>query len=502
MFKLGNLRNNIPTITAIMLLALITVLAVYLRLYHLGTLSFWQDELYSAAFSKLVFKDLLQQIWHKDVNVSFFDLLLNVWAKNIPNPTENTLRLLSAFFSIISILIVFLLGRSVTEDKKKGTAIGVLASFLITVNALHIQYAQELRGYSLELLLTALSTLLLIKSIEKRNSPLLWAGYAFVSALSISTHFFASLLLIAHAFSLFFLFKRGFKRFPVRWIIGACITTLILIIPITTSIYLKRDSQLISWIPYPTVKSLVDFLIGLSGNRGPSLMVLYVCAAITGVSFQIFKMRKQKDILDEWKLMLIVCCLVLPIGLAFLISSITPIFVSRYFLFVMPYLTLLAAAGIINLLSFGEWKKGKIIGIIVLLVIISLQTIGVKNYFENFKKEDYRSLTKYMSKNCISSLKLYYPPWDEPHVRYYNINLKSQISTKELLVENTNLQSFMQHIPNNYGSVCLMLGPIYPETSVERNQLTLIQTSLRKKFSIINKVTFYRLSLIQYSNNK
>lgn len=189
-----------------------------------------------------------------------------------------------------------------------------------------------------------------------------------------------------------------------------------------------------------------------------------------------------------------------PIILTVLISIVKPIFVNRYLLFVMPYLAIITAYGIVSLFRFNKWSNKNYIGSALLLLFISLSIMGVKNYFSTFQKEDYRGVAQFMSHNCLNSLRLYYPKRGDSYVTYYNGKLKSQFpSWYGLLNNKVSAENIANNLPNDYKKVCLMLGHLFPETAEERFQINLIQTALQIKYPKVSKVKFYELEVDTYS---
>ena len=481
------------------LLLLITIIAALLRFYEIDKLSFWQDELFETGFIKVNLKDLVPIILQKDINMLSYDIIVNFWAKLVPSISEGSLRSLSALFSIASIPVVFLLGKSLSIDKKKATAVGLVAAFLVTINAYNIQYAQEFRAYSLVFLLTALSTFLFIKAVEK-NSPIWWIGYSVISAIAIYSHLFAAFILIAQATSLLFLLRKNIHKVPFKGIIASFATIFILTIPLIFAAHSQGSAQ-IAWIQTPTPEAIEAFLTEITGNQGGLLVALYIYTAIAGVIIEAIRVNKQGEVFSKWKLVLIACSLILPVVLTLLISFIKPIFVDRYLLFIMPYLAIFAAYGIVSFVDLDKWKSRNFIGVVLLLIFILLSVIGIKNYFSTYQKEDYRGVAKFMSHNCLNSLILYYPEWVSvrEYVPYYNNKLQSQFpSWYGLLYGNSTPDNIAKHLPSSYSKACLMLGYLFPKTTQEEAQISLIQTALKIRYPKESKVKFYELEVDTY----
>ena len=136
MEKSENRRYAISRILVGGLLGVVLVISLALRLHQIGKLSFWNDEIFSFFSAKMSFGE----IFNLDPNMSLFHMVAQGWIRMFPYASEGLLRILSTIFSVLSIPVVFFLGSSFVNDKKKSTVIGLLASILISVNAYHIQY--------------------------------------------------------------------------------------------------------------------------------------------------------------------------------------------------------------------------------------------------------------------------------------------------------------------------------------------------------------------------
>jgi uncharacterized membrane protein len=85
--------------------------------------------------------------------------------------SEIAVRALSACLGIISVLLIYKVGRELYNRK-----IGLIASLLMTISTFAIYSSQEARQYSLLLLLTLLSFLFFIRII-KADKNLLHKDY-------------------------------------------------------------------------------------------------------------------------------------------------------------------------------------------------------------------------------------------------------------------------------------------------------------------------------------
>lgn len=492
-------KINRQFLVILIILVLITGLAAFLRLYQIGKQSFWLDEAATYAYSGGSFADLVSII-KSDPNMSLFYFLTFIWIKVFPNATEATHRALSAILSVASIPVVFLLGRTMSSDRLKAAAIGLIACFMVTVNAFHIEYAQEFRSYSLTFLLTSLSTYLFITAIEntdKRKQSLVW--YTLITVAAVYSHFYAIFIIIAHALALLiFLFNKERLSIKLKPIILSGIGMACLLLPIIILAYFQRQDD-ISWVSKPTFGTVKTFAKLITGNEGEGLFMFYPLFAGIGIFFR-ERFGFQKDTLSRWKIALMICCLTFPVISSLFISYYYyPIFVPKYLLYIMPFLTVLAAYGIVALASFA-WERKRFHSLVVpaaigvLALFGSLSLVGVKSYYQNHQKTDWRTASQLMTTRCSDALRLYYAPYVDMSVLYYNPALTSQKADwwVDTLQSNPDADQLAASLPNEYDQVCLVLAH-----AVDQNQQMVIQNALKKIYPDVSSIKYDEVLEIQ-----
>ena len=207
----GNLRtiikNIITTIgqdTYLNLLILMTITGLILRLWHIGDVSFWFDEVLTNRYSHYSFSE----IWYTGtdgVNPPTFYLIEH--GMLYFGSGEAVLRLVPALAGTCSIPVFYYLG---TEFHNRTT--GLAAAALLTVSTFHIYYSQEARPYTLFLFCFLLALYFYLRA-GKTNSCQTWVLFGVFSALSCWTHLFGFVFifpLFLFAFlEKFFLAKTG-----------------------------------------------------------------------------------------------------------------------------------------------------------------------------------------------------------------------------------------------------------------------------------------------------
>ena len=177
-----------------------------------------------------------------------------------------------------------------------------------------------------------------------------------------------------------------------------------------------------------------SFLVEITGNQGTSLLALYLLFGFVGFLFGEGLGGQQGYLRTKWKFILMVSCFILPIGTALVISKIiTPIFLDKYLLYVMPYLAILAANCIVTIASLGLQSErfgllSVSIGIGALALFIMFSDQGIRSYFDDYQKSDWRGATQFLTARCSESLRLYYPTYMNLPVLYYNPALDSQVA--------------------------------------------------------------------------
>jgi len=413
-------------------LATIIVIGGFLRFYRIGEQSFWVDEAFSYSISSKGFLESL-----RTGNMSLFYVLAAVWSRLLPVITEATLRSLSALFSILTLAVIFITGRSIFDDETDGLYCGLLATLLVAINSSEVRYAQEFRSYSLTSFLSLASTLLLMQLIKENAKKICTiAFYITFTVASVYSHIYASLLIAAQVVSLFFLipsFKADFKVLRLLLLSYFCI--LLLLIPLALLISSIGGGRL-EWLGSPKLGDIPVLLKFLTGTRSLLVLVVHFVFALLGACFGVGKTNKPKTY-QNWCSILLLSNFIIPIVLSFAYSQILqPIFLNRYLLMVGPYLTLLTAAGVVTATDLtykvhsNNFVRKLMTTLFVLLFAIS-SIPSLSHYFVETKKEDWRTATNILATHCSQSLRIYYPDWLTPSIQFYDSNL-NPITTTEL----------------------------------------------------------------------
>ena len=165
---------------------LIVIGASLLRFYGLGAKSLWRDE----SESMLLALSAVKKIIYLSLEIPYiprpplYFIITHFFVKI--NDTPALLRLPSALFSILTIILVYYLAK-----RWFSRGVALLAAFLMALSPFQIYYAQEARSYALLMCLSLAGLVLLEMSLEKGTWCL--ALWSLNSLAILYTHHFGAL---------------------------------------------------------------------------------------------------------------------------------------------------------------------------------------------------------------------------------------------------------------------------------------------------------------------
>lgn len=379
-----------------------------LALFHLGQKSLWRDEIFSVMLAESSWGDFWSTTLSSELNMSLYHLLLRPWLSFAE--TDAAIRGLSTLFAIAAVPSLYILGSELFNRM-----VGGLASFLLAINAFFIEYAQEARSYSLVMLLAILSTLFFYRAMRtpSRASLLL---YVVTTALAVYAHFFALLVILAQGISLAALPRSKVPWGSLRRAGGALA---VLLVPMAAFVLLRDVGQL-DWVPPPVLDDLRLVLRDLSGNGGTLLLVAYFIPSAVFVLRLIADWRGYGRSVELWTDVLILAWLAAPIAISFGASFIKPVFVSRYFIIVLPALALMVAVGISRVRV--RWLMALVLGGFVVLA-----AVGLDRWYGGHR-EDWRGAAAFVVDNARPGDLVLLGPTGDPIVYY----LRSALGSGEI----------------------------------------------------------------------
>ena len=245
--------------SSIFVFTVILIIFVGARLWRLTSSCLWFDEIFSVHAARYDWSSLLRFVAADIIHPPLFYLLLKIW---ISSGGESLLwlRLFPALTSITVLIPFWLLCR---ELGLRATETNV-ALLLLAVNGYLIKYAQEVRMYSVLLLLSICSLWLFVRFIkETTNTRKSLIILSIVNLLLIYSHYYGWLV-VAGELAIVLLWYR-------QKLVDYLIATGILLLAFSpwvyavTSVSNRGDlTQNIGWIARPRLSDIAQFFILLN----------------------------------------------------------------------------------------------------------------------------------------------------------------------------------------------------------------------------------------------
>ena len=354
------------------------LVALGMGLWAIAVPSYWRDEAATMAAVSRPLTSLSSMLGHVDAVHGTYYLLMWPLAR-LFGTGELAMRLPSAIAIAVAAAAVAGLGRRLVSSWA-GLAAGLLFAMLPMISL----YAQTARSYAFVIAAASVASWLLSGLLEHepaRGSNQSWRFAAYALSLTVlgALNIFGLLLIPAHGLTIAVHSYRGRERTGARllalgWLGCAGVTGAVLS-PLLLLGWQQRGQ--VAWLARGTLDSDIRALVGLTGSLLVSAIVVAVVAGALLVGIQIWPPRLA-EMAMPW--------LVFPPAALLAVSMTHPIFTSRYVLFCLPAVALLAGTALARL--------GKLIGIAGLALIVFVAwpaqqaQRGPAGHGENIKQMD------------------------------------------------------------------------------------------------------------------
>ncbi|MDJ0728915.1 MAG: glycosyltransferase family 39 protein [Crocosphaera sp.] len=348
------------------LLGCLLLLAVSLYIYKIDSKGLWIDE-----FISLIDAEKLRM---KDGRFLYYPLLA-FWM--MFSHSDAWLRGLSVIFALGSVVLLYELARYLFNETT-----GLVAALMLTLSPLFINHAQEVRYYTLSTFVTLAGTLCLAHALKQPDNWKTKGGWAILRFLGVLTVPFnatligADLLLIG---AKFFRQKKKLLGFatPFMGFILLCIPVAMDLLSTVTS----GKHRLIG--PTPGITDVLRQFRLLTAYSYPPpppyltrLLQVYILLVVAILVIAIIKKPRTQESLwvAAWGF--------IPLTIIFVYSHVSnSIWITRYFMFVAPYLFLLMAVGFLKI-----WRQWRVMAIIIALVYGIAVSTGLTHYYSSSER--------------------------------------------------------------------------------------------------------------------
>jgi len=455
-FDMRNIRSRYSWLP----IGVILAISACLFTHRLGDESVWIDELFSIRDATA--HDNPIDIFNASRLRPLYYVLLSVWMRFGSN--DVWLRSLSVIFGVVSVFLIYKLGRKIA-----GEAEGLIAAALLMTSPLFINHTQEIRMYGLSVCMCLagsvfLADALLTQPAHKPSQKSL-AGWALFRLLAICTVPLNLTLLIPDALLILLRFWREPKvlfRFGV-WTIAILLLWSPAIAPLLKDASPSSDYAgertlfseppglgnlvypLKFWMVWPFVTRL-----GVVAHNFYKLFTLLV-AGLVGAGL----IYRRRTAALPWALVWFTLPL-LPIIVFSLISA--RIWEPRYVLFVSPYLFILMAAGFTRL-----WKEWKTAAIVITAVYTLSIGVALSHYYTVQNRADFRA--------NIETVEQYEQPgdafvwsygWDLALSHYYDGTSDVFVQSGRKVQTKEEIRAWINQFPTGYDRMWLAVEKMTP----------------------------------------
>ncbi len=368
---------------------IILVLGTILRLISLNQ-SLWLDEAINVMATKSYsFFGMITQYAIADFHPPGFFIILWIWTK-VAGISEIAVRVPSIIFGVLTIYIIFLIGKKIHSK-----SLGLLAATLLAVNPLHIYYSQEARMYALAALAVSFNIFLLIKYIKGEKMNLLFL--IFSNLLVLASDYVAYFIFPAQLAFLLLIRKKALLK---KWFLAFIIATLIGIwwLPIffaQLDVGAAASANLPTWkfvagsFDFKTLPlTFVKFIIGRISLADKIIYGAVMLPICTLFAYLLYRGVKSLNNLHR---KLLISWIIVPLSLATVISLVIPVYNYFRVLFVLPAFIILIALGIFSFKS--KLKYAFLAAVLVIQIFSAL----VYLFNPSFQRDDWKGLVNFLS---------------------------------------------------------------------------------------------------------
>ncbi len=377
-------------------LLIIFAVAIFFRVFNISHTSLWTDELatYWASTAPTVWESIDRVAATQGQSPLYF--LLERFVLDILPANEFSVRLLSLIASLVSVYLMYSLGKLILHDEKKA----LFASLLFAIHEVPVYYAQEARAYSLGIMFALLAQIYFLK-LFKRKSSSDFILYMVFSILTFYSHYiFASILIVQNLYYLYVVLGKKSKKYPslFKW----CGSQLI--IAATIPILLFQLSGMFSnragwdWVKQMNAIEAAVYFFSMFDLK--ILSISAICFAIFYTIEKIdFKATLKGTACERF---LLLTWLAVPFLFVLFISKVLGIslFDHRYmimslipFYFIISYLVHVFKSDVLRVAFPGAF-------IVIYLGLVSMPNYMAYGHFSYRIQHNWRGAVSFVNKNC------------------------------------------------------------------------------------------------------
>lgn len=342
---------------------LIVLLGLVLRLISINQ-SLWIDEATSAQVAKMSVSDIFTKFLPGDFHPPLYYLVLKYWS-SVFGYSEVAIRIPSVIFGLATILFIYLIAKTLFDKKT-----AIIASALSASSGLLIYYSQEARMYNLAALLVSISIYLFL------NKKWFWLS---ISILLLGMTDYVSLLILP---VIWFFGRKDIRKIflshiPLFIFFGLWLPIFISQLQTGFSVSGSAWWHLLGTVSIKNFALIpVKFVLGRISFDNKILYAGVAGLAVGLYGYLVFLARKSSTFVLGW--------LTTPIVFGVCLSFKIPTLSYFRFMFCLPALYILTAAGIQKLTKLKR-------SVLILVITVNLVSSAYYLFTPRFWREDWRS---------------------------------------------------------------------------------------------------------------
>jgi hypothetical protein len=396
------------------LLATIMLIAGGVRIFHLGYFSMWFDEAASWHLARLPIAKIVE-LAKIDNTPPLYHILLHYWLKIIPD-NDFWIKIPAMLFGLIAVFLTYRLGKELFSPQ-----VGILASLITALSFNQVHYSQENRMYSLQVLLALCSTLCLVQSL-RTDKLSYWSGWLIANILLFYNHLFGLFLFIAQGMYVV-IDGKIMKGKWWKWGIANIILFIACSFWFPVIFSQMRAIQSDYWVNPISVKQLIVTAVSLLG--GTDLGNKFWLAGFLNLAFLLPASVGTWILIRDGKRgdLILPILFFTPLIIVFIISlSGKSLFFGRYFVFLVPFLHIIMAQGILKVLG-KWWKKITLIYLVIASMVFLYGYYTVSEYSE-LQKRPTRQLTERLRELALPGEIVIHQGIDKEGLEPYFVSLR------------------------------------------------------------------------------
>ncbi len=357
----------------------ILALATGLRFVLLAKNSVWLDEVFVVWVAQHPWRDIPGLLRVVDQHPPLYFVFMHMWT-GVAGTSEVAIRFPSACFSLCSVVLTYVLARRISTE-----AVSLLSAFLVALSPFQIMSGQEARMYPLMGAMALASTVVLLSSVD-RGGVVRWAIYVIASAAMAYTHYFGVLVLLAHGVWIGCWERRHLRT----WIACTAVAAALYAPWIPSVLDQTRHVHSFAWYHNPASYMNVNDLLGLSAFGGSLFgTASYFFTGTVGPAEQFVVLLPFLVLLwrgvvafagDRRSLALLGLPPLVTIGVMWCFSLTRPMFVPRWFSFLVPFLAIALARGVYDLAEHLDLRRARVVPVLI-SVLLLYQTPVLDRYY-------------------------------------------------------------------------------------------------------------------------